>query len=160
MVRSRHRPITRDRIGKRMRSEVDVVVTRMICVMESSNRLVTVFCQIYNSFKYELKFHVSLIVWNSCTPMHCTGTCPKWNFHKIVLYSCIISLNQNSGASFIQMLWFLSKLFSVLIVWKSFSFKITYVTKVMVWGTVNNEAHCYSLSLKKENKVGVAVVTI
>lgn len=62
MVRSRHRPITRDRIGKRMRSEVDVVVTRMICVMESSNRLVTVFCQIYNSFKYELKFHVSLIV--------------------------------------------------------------------------------------------------
>lgn len=64
MVRSRHRPITRDRMGKRMRSEVDVVVTRMICVMESSNRLVTVFCQIYNSFtcKYELKFHVSLIV--------------------------------------------------------------------------------------------------
>lgn len=51
---------------------------------------------------------------------------------------------------------------SVLIVWKSFSFKITYVTKVMVlvMGTVNNEAYCCTLSLNKENKIGFAVVTL
>lgn len=46
------------------------------------------------------------------------------------------------------MLWFLS------------NFKITYVTKVMVLVTVNNEAHCCSLSLNKENKIGFAVVTL
>lgn len=49
---------------------------------------------------------------------------------------------------------------SVLIVWKSFSFKITYVTKVVVLGTVNIEAYCCYLSLNKENKIGFAVVTL